>query len=479
MVKEKALGDSSVATLPSLCLAVWMTNLLLVYYTKTVHSEEAFNNIDDTEQWVLRLAGSWVRALRSPSMAVKTCVMRTLLAVVSTCSPSSRAASRREGLGPRLLSMIPFDRLTRLTHQRLTQERANLPVASEYLQFLLETIALPVTCRLPPSFLPRTSHPSNSALSDSSNAALNVQLDHVSTTAVKVPQQESDEDGSERYRDFEWEAASGRLFTDSAAGWETWTGVVYQEVVGRTVDGTGLPPPTTARPSERQEAPPELLVGCKVVGKRPSKSRRTSPPDIGADVLRFEVDTTWRETMSDHDGRVSRDESPEIVNAFVSTGGKEGEESPSARSMKRRLLEGVSPKSAGGGGNDSLRPDERLGTVISFAIWEESGVEAGLGSARVVRWEEDGSSETVRWDTDEGVYDVTHVRVTADKVIRYSAHIVFRIVGDLSSLDTFVVNTAGFHHHFLEIILYNQSLIVRTMTSHDPNIFYTPPSVVL
>lgn len=56
--------------------------------------------------------------------------------------------------------------------------------------------------------------------------------------------------------EFSWEAVQGRLLSDN--GWEILTGSLTQHRI------PSLPSPDK-KPIDRQENPPELLVGCKVV----------------------------------------------------------------------------------------------------------------------------------------------------------------------------------------------------------------------
>ena len=119
--KDTNLSDVESILLPSLSLAVWMTNLIMSTYMEieketekesmetecNVRKEKGTSNDNTTsittnsqilemtthnqerQEWIIRLVRYWSFCLRSPSLSVKTCALRMLCAIISTASTST------------------------------------------------------------------------------------------------------------------------------------------------------------------------------------------------------------------------------------------------------------------------------------------------------------------------------------------------------------------------------------------------------
>jgi hypothetical protein len=152
---------------------------------------------------------------------------------------------------------------------------------------------------------------------------------------------------------YDWESISGRLMSNN--GWIPWTGSLKQLGVSNV--------PTFERRAspDRQNEPPELMPGCRV-------SVITATAAVG-----------------DSDSDISL---PRLV--------------------KRSLSSSASPESC------SMKQFERIGTVTEITSWQADDPLPGL--ARVVRWDDDGSEQTIRWGA-ENMYDVCHLKIREGNIV--------------------------------------------------------------
>ena len=89
--KDRALLDRASLTLPSPALAVWFTTVLLSQIHTNTNAAVVLE----------RLSGTWCLALRSPSMAVKTCAMKVLAGIL-------QASSQTTSQSPSPSQLVPY-----------------------------------------------------------------------------------------------------------------------------------------------------------------------------------------------------------------------------------------------------------------------------------------------------------------------------------------------------------------------------------
>ena len=348
--RDTTLSDSACTTLPSLALAVWMTNLILCLF---IEKDKLAPQNSFGHDWMVQLSSHWSFSLRSPSLPVKTCALKILSAIVSSCSASHRT------LQTRVIAEIPMKRLRLLSQVRLAKEKGSLPVCSEFLQSLLELVAVGSDGFYPDIITSDT--------------------DGVRATYSSIV---SKGEESKVVND-NWEAISGRIFSDE--GWETWTGHVVQRSVSDL-------PPAVQRLQERQDLPPELMPGCKVCRKR-SSPFRDSPvslsgafiPTADYDDLSTDASTSPRVASGDLNKEVAGDEKVPIIS---------GEASPSASKL---------PK---------IDAEDQIGTVLQVSTWPSHPP----GSARLIKWDDELEPELVRWDAENGTFDVTHIKLKNGRI---------------------------------------------------------------
>jgi SPRY domain len=353
--RDVTLSDSSCTTLPSLALAVWMTNLILCLF---IEKNKLAPQSNVGHEWFVQLSKHWSFSLRSPSLPVKTCALKILIAIVSSCSASHPT------LQTRVVAEIPMKRLRLLSQVRLAKEKGSLPVCSEFLQSLLELVAVGSDGFYPDVV---TSDAESSRVTSSS-------------TAAKDEESKSEEP---RVVNDNWEAISGRIFSDE--GWETWTGHVVQRSVSDL-------PAAVQRLQERQDLPPELMPGCKVCRKRSSPFRDSPVSLCGA----FTPTTDYDDPSTDAGN------SPKAPSADLN---KEA-----TGDDKVTVISGeVSPST---GKLAKVDAEDQIGTVLQVATW------AGHppGSARLIKWDDEIEPELVRWDADNGTFDVTHIKIKNGRI---------------------------------------------------------------
>lgn len=377
--RDVTLSDSACINLPSLALAVWMTNLVLSLFAE----REKVDLVDeDAQEWIVKLARYWSFSLRSPSLPVKSCAMRMLCAVISSCTSHSLAS--------RAVAEIPLKRLRVLGQVRLGKEKGSLPICSEYLQTLLELVAIGSNA-VEVTSVSDTAQTEISNISGTKRTAIGKAKERVS---VKTNGGESDSTEN-------WEALSGRLICDE--GWETWTGHVHQRGVNEV-------PTAIQRLQERQDLPPELMPGCKVCRKKlyakdasPSKSAsavtlsesededsQDSPPGLLSPPRRALTELLRREILDESRAAPSLSPSPSLLGELSA---------PSLKAMK----------------SDA---EDQIGTVLEVAQWPLHH----LGSARLIKWDDVLEPELVRWDAEDGKFDVTHVKMKNGKITARLPH---------------------------------------------------------
>ena len=377
--RDVTLSDSACINLPSLALAVWMTNLVLSLFVERGKAELID---EDAQDWVVKLARYWSFSLRSPSLPVKSCAMRMLCAVISSCASPALAS--------RAVAEIPLKRLRVLGQVRLGKEKGSLPICSEYLQTLLELVAIGSNALETSSIIDVCGQTEMSNISGTKRTAIGKAKERATTKASGGESAESTEN---------WEALSGRLISDE--GWETWTGHVHQRGVSEV-------PTAIQRLQERQDLPPELMPGCKVCRKRsyakdasPSKSAsavtlsesededsQDSPPGLLSPPRRALSELLRRESVDE--GRAAPSPSPSLLGELSA---------PSLKAMKADA-------------------EDQIGTVLEVGQWPLHH----LGSARLIKWDDVAEPELVRWDADDGKFDVTHVKMKNGKITARLPH---------------------------------------------------------
>jgi hypothetical protein len=184
-------------------------------------------------------------------------------------------------------------------------------------------------------------------------------------------QEQQDEETSS---DHCWEVRTGRLLS-SEGDWKTWTGDVKFKPFA-------LPGATNfSRWKERQDLPPELLPGCKVF-----MSLADSP-----------------------DARLSK----EFIKEDAEQQERE-EQGSFPLSRFRMLLERTAAAESGDSKHSNIPDDVRIGTVVEITSWPGTNIE---GNARIVKWDDNGSMEVVRWGADD-MFDVAYCVVT-DEIITH------------------------------------------------------------
>jgi SPRY domain len=380
--KDVTLSDSACLNLPSLALAVWMTNLVVSLF---LEGEKLTPLNKDGQGWMVQLASYWSFALRSPSLPVKTCALKMLSAIASSCPPTPNSS-----LSSRIIAEIPTGRLRLLSQVRLAKERGSLPVCSEFLQALLELVAVASE---------------GSAATADVHSTPNVSEGQKGMSRIGEAVDDEADSKEPSMSNDNWEALSGRLFSDE--GWETWTGHVLQRNVPEI-------PAAIQRLQERQELPPELMPGCKVCRKRVHSSRDgtapaaapLSPPPAAATA---DCDETAAPVSPP--GLVSPARRP--LGDFLRMESPEESRPPSSSSLLGDLSPG--PQSASKASKIDL--EDQLGTVLKVCTWTNHPP----GSARLIKWDDVEEPELVRWDADDGTFDVTHVKLKNGKInTRYS-----------------------------------------------------------
>ena len=403
LTRDGVFSDGDSSAMPSMPYAVWTSYILMQHFidslSKHLDDEGSLSTRRLPQsliiEWVVRLIQAWEFGLRCPATAFKICILKMLSYIVQDLV----------GLEPDVLSKImsfpdcyifTLEGMQRFKVQakfRLNAERNSLPVCSEYLQALLE-------------FSVSVEH---------LHAIRNVLVGGVPDRTRReendsLPFFENQREHEEPK--FNWEAISGRIFTDGSEGWDTYTGSVkLLRVPG--IPGTAL----RTKTSERQEFPPELMIGCKV-------ARGSQKSSIKAATYKSpskpESKGNWMSSSSDRLERFA-DASPTLERIR-----SHDETPPTTDSISRlkKLFEqsanrdaSEAPSSSKDEGLEVEEAQDVIGTVTKIISWSSSD---GPGSAREITWD-DGTIESVRWGA-QGTYDVIHVVAKDGKVTsRYPA----------------------------------------------------------
>ena len=399
VLRDGVINDGDSSDMPSVPYAVWTSYILMQHFIESLFKLPEDESSLSTRRlpqaliidWLIRLIQAWEFGLRCPATAFKICVLRMLSYIVQDL-----AALESDVLSKLLSSpdcyIFTVEGMQRFKVQakfRLNAERNSLPVCSEYLQALLE-------------FSVVVEH-----IQAIKNAVMGGVSHNSGDKRDSLPFFENQREYNES--NFNWEAISGRVFTDGSEGWDTYTGSIKLYRV------PGIPSAINrTKSSDRQEMPPELMIGCKVargLQKMPSKSGTFQSP------TKPESKSNWMSSSSERSDR-SSDESP--IAAALERIRSNDETPPTTDSISRlkKLFEQSAIKDASEASISSKVEDvevaesqDIIGTVTKIISWSATD---GPGSAREITWE-DGTIESVRWGA-QSTYDVVHVAVKDGKV---------------------------------------------------------------
>ena len=409
--RETTLSDASCVALPSLALAVWMTNLLLTYFSDADNDMDKKSEIKlisrsiEEQNWIIQLVKCWSFSLRSPSLPVKTCAVRMLCAIVATITIRTVSNVLEIEFLSRVMDEIPLVRLRLMSQVRLAKEKGSLPVCSEFLQVLLELVAVVTPYHSDTVLLKVDDTEPHSVVVSSSSTSSNSAVAEEDMIVDDDIDEDEDEETTENVTNENWEALSGRLFSDE--GWETWTGHVHQSGV------TDLPA-AVQRLQERQDLPPELMPGCKVCRKR---VQVVPMRDVG-------TPTTSGTSNSNGDGDDITQSSltgslPSIVTPSrrILSDSMKGDDYEAGK-VSVSLLEELGPPISSSSRGSREESEDQIGTVVGVAAWGDEP----LGSARIVKWDDEVDSEIMRWDAEDGNFDMTHVKIKNGKITTRFPH---------------------------------------------------------
>jgi hypothetical protein len=389
--RDKPLSDSSYKAFPNLALAVWLASLVARKLVAYCLDAEAFT---PAALWLRleQLFESWGYSLRCPNLVVKNCAAMILIGLINEVKAIIPGISNRFPLGGdvlkdsvsslrKCLGYIPTDRLKSFTEAQLCVERAAFPTTSELLQTLLE-----LTCAID---------------------QLQTQVDLACVRDKNVadngcPPDASGEPIERAESACSWEVLRGSLLSDD--GWETWTGAIRQN------PAAAVPRPVE-HSTERQDAPPELMPGCKVARQR----RKISSPLPPHSLVSYDEEEDVEDDDEEEDEQEGEGEEEEYDEEAEKEDDDDAHDDSPADILStgaRRPQPSHSHQPHSGGGATETETED-LGTVIDIGSWNDQAP----GSARLVQWEGGSAPEWVRWDADGGVFDVTHVRVKNGKVV--------------------------------------------------------------
>jgi hypothetical protein len=236
---DEAWTDRDAISQPNLCLAVWLTGLLLV----DGHNRDRARAVEVHEEaTVLRLFEAWTVGLKSPNVQLKQVASSMLSAVLQEAL--QRAALRDAAhltTVQRLLTFIDADRTDALTVRRIWTERAHHPIFSRYLQGLAE---LSSSIRLAREATGCQAVTPGRTISGPSMPKV-----------LPPSMLRGSRDAAPRYK--EWE--EGLVLGDE--GWKLWTGTVTQHAVPWKKPERI---PVRSPHLDGGEGPPALLPGCSV-----------------------------------------------------------------------------------------------------------------------------------------------------------------------------------------------------------------------
>ena len=391
VIKEGVFSDADCLTTPSMSYAVWVTFVLMQHFVQSLSIPDRDERAEQTRRlpqslvlgWTIRLIEGWEYGLRCPSVAIKICAMKILSYILQelTNVGAEILSNIMDSSESAIFTPTGVRRYVTQANFRLNVERNSLPVCSEYLQALLEF----------------------------SVTAEHLQTIRSTFLSSSNPQQSDEEylpffetEREHKESKFNWEAISGRIFTDGEDGWDTLTGTV------RLLRVSGIPTYSLrSRSSERHEVPPELMIGCKVARPLTKPRTKSTSPTKSLE----ENKNIWASTSSERSS-----DSPHAIERIRSN----DETPPTTDSITRlkKLFEQSAAKdsseqSAKEGDNSSAEEvAEMIGTVTNITQWSPGD---SPGSAREITWE-DGTVENIRWGA-QGLYDAVHVAVKDGKIV--------------------------------------------------------------
>jgi hypothetical protein len=363
IMRSPSVSEAECLAQPSLHLALWLTSGISFVLRSSVKEGDGSPGSADL---IASMLHHWTGLLKAPVLSVKILGMKMssyLMQELLYFSPEKVVLSK----GVQELLEISATRIRNQANLLLSSEHGS-HFSSDFLQSILE-----LNC----SF---------------ENILYLMGNDHQQSETIESFKQSPMLEDSETVSDpfFNWEAISGRNLVDHD-GWQTFTGTVKVNAVILPHQSIANP---LVKPLERQNFPPALLPGCKVMKqlKNPNAANSESgssesgggsvktapPPASGASTTEGRIDSLLRLRMM-LEGGLERERASEKA--------KQEAESDSNNSVSNH--------------------NYRIGTVESIANWPNDTVP---GTARVIKWDDNGETETVRWGA-EGEFDVVHVAV--------------------------------------------------------------------
>jgi hypothetical protein len=393
LMTDNVTSNATILASNSLCMATWSTNILIEQFAYEIsncssipgYQEEV---VADIGHWLNELTEAWSVALRSPSILVKTCAAEMLSSLIQEHSYSStRFVALPKSFVVDMLSKVPLHRIRSLVMARLNIERLTLPICSEYLQSLVELFVSLSHCMV---------HVHDDMIHESSS-----RQNLIDDYDVELPQLEMKCDLESS--DFNWEACSGRLFSD-VDSLIVWTGSLIQDEVSNL-------PSADRRSTDRTDYPPELMKGCrvsrKVVNKIPPKVEETQLPEA----VSKEIEESSTSVLVVAPESEPSESIPRLMDEDPSNQSNRFYDRLKAATQVTR--EGSSRLTSNDESNQSKEVTEvvELGTVLEVCAWENDLP----GTARLIQWD-DGNVETVRWGAGGRYYDVSHAKMVNGKI---------------------------------------------------------------
>lgn len=391
--RDTVSSDASALEHPSLGMAVWMTKILteqLALEVSACLGEVPSQVSVDINSWLNRLTQCWNFTLRAANLSVKMCGIRMLSIILQdTMIPSGRFSRLLNELPGKLSDHLDLDRLENYALKRLEKERMTSPIYSEYLQSILDLAATV-----------RSLMVGHIELSES-KAAENSEMNTMSSLQDQLFVESN---GS----DYDWEAVRGRTFAEGS--WETWSGTVIQQ----QIPGISMMSRRQAN-QERHDSPPELLKGCRVCRPAPIPPSPPPPPLPPAVTANMQTDspTQPRSPIDDDPPLASSD--PSSPSPSPPAEGREmtSDSTPPSSNIFEQLLSADSPPVA----SRKVELVEQFGTCVDLCSWGNDAP----GTGRVILWD-DGSTETIQWNTHSGVFDVVHIKMDKGKIVKRYPH---------------------------------------------------------
>lgn len=342
---------------PSLHLAVWITHIMVEYlFSSAVAIEVESGNLflrNEVLGAIKNLFISWNIGTFSPAICVKSSSISMLTYILQELflGETKRLVSIQDSLLGLVKEVFSAQRLQKLSLKRIHRERGSHPICSRYLQSLVE-LTFTVSTVL-------DKIQSSEELFDKPSYCLETFPPSLAEVDNKID-------------DYNWDAISGSLLSDE--GWEIWSGTIRQLESPFLVSGSKV----NASARGKQESPPELLPGCKVI-----------------------LVSLDSEVKHESDNQPSIPDSSDNLR-------------PRAFSISEILKKSIDRSSINSGDAPSDAPTKEketssvVGVVVDICSWQNYGP----GTARIVKWP-DGSVNTYRWGADN-VYDIIHVTLDKD-----------------------------------------------------------------